>query len=73
MKIGSVEIISSPYVSDYVRVKRSLFERLFSLPWTPLQSHRSVYQPAGYHIIDGSSVVLVSTKTYELLKAEVAK
>lgn len=50
------------YVNDYETVRRTLKERLFSRPWTPLVKYKRVYSPMAYQLGDET---LVSYQTYQ--------
>ena len=54
-------IIPDMYVSDYTTVIRTWKERLFSLPWKPWSSTKSVYSPTAFIVGDK---ILVSYQTY---------
>lgn len=57
----------SYYISDFKTVDRTWKERLFSLPWNPLQKVKAVYSPTAYRI---GNVVFVSPKTFVKLQKE---
>ena len=66
--IMATKIISCPYVSDYINVKRSFVERLFTAPWRPLKKYKSVKSPTAYIINNG--VMIVSPETYKKMLLE---
>ena len=66
---GGLKVIASINVPDYETVKRTWRERLFTLPWRPFKSTKSVYKPIAYIF---NNVVLVSYFTYTKLHDEMA-
>lgn len=63
--LKGARIVSDKHVSDTHMVRRSLKERLFTTPWTPLAKYRPVYCPSAYILADGT--IVVSPRTYKIL------
>lgn len=63
--LSQLELVPCEYISDLTDCPRSLYERLFTRPWTPWIKIKSIYTPRLYICEDGS--ILVSYKTYELV------
>lgn len=62
---GRLRIIGSSEIPDFVRVKRTWAERLFTLPWRPLVATKLTASSVCYATSDGS--ILVSLKTKEMI------
>lgn len=58
-------VIVDHHVSDYVRIRRPLKERLFTLPWKPFKSYKYVYCPLAY--VTGDGCLVISPQTKKLL------
>lgn len=61
-------VIASPFVCDWDIVERTWFERLFSLPWNPLKSTRTEYNPKAYRLSCGT--IICSANTLRIAKKE---
>lgn len=62
-----MKIVPDIYISDLDTVKRTWKERLFSFPWAPFKSHKTIENPKVYCI---DNTYFVSTKTFETLLKE---
>ncbi len=69
MQINGFTIVQSVYVSDQATTKRSIIERLFTLPWQPLRSTKTVYSPRAYvYSSSHGRQMWVSPNTYQALR-----
>lgn len=59
--INGAEIQPSMYISDYHWVNRSWKERLFTLPWRPLDRTKRVHSPT---VIQLGDTYFVSPQTF---------
>lgn len=64
--LRTMRVIPDSRVHDIHMVKRSLYDRLTDLPWTPFTRYKQVYCPSAYILKDGTAVV--SYRTYNLLQ-----
>jgi hypothetical protein len=63
-----MKVIPNSYISDFTYIKRTWKERLFTLPWCPFKSNKTVSRGMAYILMDGS--ILVSPSTYAKLGPE---
>jgi hypothetical protein len=64
MQMGRLKIVCEIYVNDNEFIKRTMMERLFTRPWKPLESVKSVYRPRGFQLGD---TIFVSPRTFHNL------
>lgn len=61
-KLKSEALTVDYSMTDMHKIRRSWFNRLFTLPWTPQIKYKSVYCPIVYLLDDGSYLVSPETK-----------
>lgn len=64
-KLNGMQIVVSPYVDDYKKVKRSWKERLLTIPWRPFEKYKSVCSPKVYQ---ADEVIYCSPQTYSKIR-----
>jgi hypothetical protein len=50
------QFIIDPTIEDFIKIKRSWFERLFTFPWEPLKAYRVLEIQAMHRIGDNFAV-----------------
>lgn len=65
-----LKIVADDHISDLETVKRTLKERLFSKPWNPFKTHKTVNAPKMYFL--GENILLCSQKTKQKIENALA-
>lgn len=70
--IFGYRIVTDPCLTDEKVVERSWAERLFSLPWKPLKSHKIISSPANKYLVDhNNQIIFCHPVKYETIKEEI--